>query len=338
MKALKRAKVAARPRRALQEVLPLDTPFSIYITPSSLCNIRCNFCYHSDEKAKKEAGVEFGTMSLELFKKIIDDICEFPQQVKKLKVGTIGEPLINKELAKMIAYAKEKNAVESIDLYTNGTLLNEKTNMELINAGVDWVNISVNGIDAKDFENTCGRKLDMEQYVANIKHFYDNKSENTTLYIKLGDKGYTEEQKQKFYDIFGDICDEIFIEAIVDDMWEDTNVKKNNINSSIYGGEVKYKEICPLIFNAFAINYDGKAVACCLDWKEDFVLGDFNTQSALEIWNGKSLRAIRMKHLLKHRKDVPLCKECVGLMAISPDNIDDYSEELLKKYDTKKIN
>ncbi len=74
MKAIKRGKIFSSKRVNLAEVIPLEVPFSIQIDICSACNLKCNFCFHSDSDAMKRAGTNFGLMSYELFVKIIDDM------------------------------------------------------------------------------------------------------------------------------------------------------------------------------------------------------------------------------------------------------------------------
>lgn len=74
MSAIKRGKIYAQKRVNLGEVIPLGVPFSIQIDICSACNLKCNFCFHSDLDAVKRAGAAFGLMSYELFTRIIDDM------------------------------------------------------------------------------------------------------------------------------------------------------------------------------------------------------------------------------------------------------------------------
>ena len=48
MKAVKMAKIYARPRQPLEKVIPLDAPFSVQLDICSACNLKCSFCFHSD--------------------------------------------------------------------------------------------------------------------------------------------------------------------------------------------------------------------------------------------------------------------------------------------------
>ena len=77
------------------------------------------------------------------YKKIIDDICKFEKPIKVLRLYKDGEPLLNPHFADMIRYAKEKKCAERIDTTTNASLLNPKISLEIIEAGLDRINISI---------------------------------------------------------------------------------------------------------------------------------------------------------------------------------------------------
>lgn len=332
MKAKIQAKVNDTERQRLEDVLPLETPFTLALEPTNACNIRCAFCYHADIDAIRKANVKFGYMDWELFKKIIDDVALMPQRLKRLKIGGMGEPLLHKDLPKMIEYAKKRNVAERIDLFTNGLLLTPQLNKDLVNAGLDWINISVNGVDAKEYRKKCSCNLDMERYQENIRHLYQHR-DHLFLYIKLGDDGYTEEEKQQFYQMFGDICNEIYIETIVDNIWPGTQLNVKKSEKDYFGEPLQKKEVCALIFIQLMINWNGKAILCGADWKGAYPFGDASKQTVSEIWNGETLRKIRVLQLKKEKDTIELCKGCTRHWVCIPDNIDPYAEELLRKYE-----
>jgi len=41
----------SKDRKPLQELLPLDTPLTMYIDPTDICNFACRFCFNGDEKS-----------------------------------------------------------------------------------------------------------------------------------------------------------------------------------------------------------------------------------------------------------------------------------------------
>lgn len=334
MSAIKRAKIFARERVPLQEVIPLVTPFSVQIDICSACNLKCNFCFHSDEDAIQKTGVKFGVMKWETYQKIIDDMKKTwgERKIKKLRLFKIGEPLLNSDVCHMVKYAKEANVAECIEITTNGTLLNEKMSLGLIEAGLDILNISVNGISEQQYMNVCKSKVNISELKNNIDFFYRNRKA-CKLYIKYSDIGYSDEEKQTFYSEFGDICDEIFVETISATLWQETNINENicDLRKGTYGQELKKKQVCPFIFTTMVVNDRGIAHLCCVDWKSEYVLGDLKSDHIDDIWNGEKLRQYQKQHLMMMRDQISICKNCESLSANTVDNIDLYAEDLLEK-------
>lgn len=92
-------------RVQLGEVLPLETPFTLEIFPSNVCNFSCVYCAHSNIPANYK--IEF--MDMEIYKKCIDDLTKFPVKLKLLLIAGLGEPLLHPEIDTMVKYAKDKN-------------------------------------------------------------------------------------------------------------------------------------------------------------------------------------------------------------------------------------
>lgn len=331
MKAIKRAKIFSTARTPLETVIPRNTPFSVEVDISSLCNLKCKFCYSSDSEKVKESGVNFGIMDMQLYKKIIDDMEEFAQRPTKLKLMQFGEPLLNKNMPDMIRYAREKNVADSIETVTNGTLLNRTLNRELVKAGLTRIDISVESLSDEGYEQVTGIKINFAKFVENIKDFYKNKG-NCFIYIKLIDCGdLTQNEKDFFYTTFGDICDEIFIENALP-IWNDSIANENIVNSvGTYGQAIKCKYVCPFIFTRMSINYDGIVSLCCLDWKRQEAIGDARIESLRDIWEGQRLRDIQIKHLTGKRESIPLCSGCTALSAFTIDDVDQYRDQILEK-------
>lgn len=318
-------------RNELQKVIPLETPYAIDIDPSNLCNFKCKFCAtHSSEKGDL---IKKQNMSFELFKKIIDDLAMFPQKLKMLRITGNGEPLINKELPQMIAYAKNKNIAEYIEIFTNGSLLSEKMNRDLVSSGLDRIRISIEALDEEGYKNIAGVKIDFEKFLTNIKDLYDNKKQ-CEIYIKIVDLAVkTEEEKEKYYNLFGDKCDKISIDNIIP-FWPDfdnMDIGQTQFNKGVHGQEVQNVKICPYIFYSLLINTDGRVTACCADWEHKLILGDISKESLLEVWNGQKLYNFWVDILKGKKDEYEMCKKCLLPSYDCNDNIDAFSEEILEK-------
>ncbi|MEG6520884.1 hypothetical protein [Desulfotomaculum sp. 1211_IL3151] len=56
-------------------------------------------------------------------------------------------------------------------------------------------------------------KIDFEKFIENICDLYENKG-NCHIFIKTMVNNLDDETEQHFYDLFGNICDEIAVEYI----------------------------------------------------------------------------------------------------------------------------
>lgn len=70
---------------------------------------------------------------------------------------------------------------------------------------------------------------------------------------------------------------------------------------------------CSYPFNQLNIRPDGKVSLCCNDALGKYTLGDCNTQTLLEIWDGEKFREIRKK-MVKGRDCIPMCRQCDVLL------------------------
>ena len=65
-------------------------------------------------------------MRFDDFTKIVDDLAAWPgERIKVIRIIGFGEPLANRETPRMIAYLKERNVAERIEMTTNASLLTE---------------------------------------------------------------------------------------------------------------------------------------------------------------------------------------------------------------------
>lgn len=332
MKAQIKPRINLEDRTPLQTVIPLETPFIVFIDPSSGCNFRCTFCPTGDRDLIKETGRYQGLMNFDLYRKLIDDLAFFPQSIKVLRLYKDGEPLLNKRLADMIAYAKRSGHVPYVDTTTNGALIDPSRMGPLIEAGLDKVNISVYGMRPEQYTAFTKTEFDFDQFVTNVRWLYANKG-NCEIAIKIPGELITEAEKQKFFDTFGDHCDRIFVENFAP-CWPQFDVEERlgvKITQGIYQQPITPIDTCPYIFYAMSINADGLASACFVDWGRRLIVGDGRIQSLREIWNSREFNELRLAHLEGKRKQNPVCGQCGQLSHCRPDNIDPYREQLIPK-------
>lgn len=317
-------------RQSLEKVIPLKTPYVVYIEPTNLCNFKCIFCPTGDKELLKKVGRPAGMMSLELFHKIVNELCEFGEKLKLVNMYKDGEPLLNPHFPEMVAYLKKSGITDRIWTKTNGALLNPEINDRILEAGLTWIGISVESTSTPGYQKVAGVKLDYDKFIANIADLY-HKSGDCEIYIKIADSGLSESELNKFKNDFADICDYCAVEKLMG--WSNSGLKDFTLgtNPDTYDGlPFTDKNICPYPFYVMAFNFNGTASLCGNDWSHQTVVGDASRENVRTIWNGERLFQFQ-KMMLEGRRSVnKACGECYYLQVV-PDNIDNYSEDILFK-------
>jgi radical SAM protein with 4Fe4S-binding SPASM domain len=273
-------------------------------------------------------------MKFELFEKLIRDLESFPEPLKVMRMNKIGEPLLNKKLPAMIALAKASGRVRYVDLATNAALFTQDLLGRLIEAGLDRMNVSLEGISREQYAEHAKVDIDFERLVDNIRWLHAHRGD-CEVTIKVPGNYLTADDKTRFFEMFGDYCDRIFVEELAP-IWPGFDVEKRagvetQDRTGQYRQSLEEKDVCTYIFYAMAVNADGTVSACCPDWDQKLVVGDLKRESLQEIWNSPALHELRLQHLRGARRDNPLCKACGHIKYAQADNIDAYKPLVLEK-------
>jgi radical SAM protein with 4Fe4S-binding SPASM domain len=326
----------------LEDQVPLTTPFSVHIDVSSVCNYKCSFCFQADAPSMKQVGLKRAFMDVALFKKIVDDLKEFDGKIKKIKIGNHGEPTLHPHLPEMIRYARESGTAEIIELFTNGSKLEPTLNQAMIDAGLQRINVSLEGLSDERYKQVAGVKQNFSDIVEGVRHLYSVRGD-CKIYVKIADQTsalsneitekfiLSPEEREYFYSLFGNICDEIYIEKVVP-QWAETQLDKQNqvSETGMYDQKVNVeKDVCPFIFMYLHFNCDGTTSPCTLDWPRKVVVGNVKEHSVKDIWNGQRLRHLQMTMLEGKRCDVNFCNNCTAPVVCVEEDLDPHKERLM---------
>jgi len=128
--------------------IPFIKPEFINFGLTHRCNLRCKICetWEANPNIKKE-------LTLAELKNVIDQIADWGN-VNVSFAG--GEPLIRKnDLIDCIKYAKGKGLTTYVT--TNGMLIDDKVSEEIVNSGLDYLQISLDGIKNKTNDYIRGK-------------------------------------------------------------------------------------------------------------------------------------------------------------------------------------
>ncbi len=334
MKARHIPRIDLHDRIELKNALPLRTPYVIYIDPCDTCNFHCKFCPSGNtELMKKTRGREHGPMDFEVYKGIIDSLADFPDPVRVIRLYKEGEPLLNKRFADMVRCAKQSPKVQRVDTTTNASLLTPERSLEIIDAGLDRLNISVEGINAGQYRDFSGHTMDYDEFVDNIAFFYAHKGK-CEMNIKINGDILTPEQEEEFYRRFGNITDGISVERAID-YWPKYNEMQVEVDEGVtlLGGKSREVQVCPYVFYEMCINSDGTYSLCRFDWNHAMIMDAHVSfpPTPEKIWNSITLWNFQQSFLRKERKRLSVlsCPKCGILKQGVPEDLDEFAEEIL---------
>lgn len=268
------------------------------------CNAKCVMCARACRQLT-------GAMSMDLFKKIIEDCHSLG--IKDVGLSVYGEPLMDPFLFERIRLLRKYDM--GYGFFTNGSLLDKskaKTLFEL--GGLKNINFSVCGYKPEVYEAIMvGLKRDA--VYKNIIDFLSLKEmfrehnldvSISTVKLHLNKKDIKDFvkfwQKQKGVNTI-----------LTADLWD--RVGAQPIENIGVLGEMHKKNIwrspCKQPWGNIFIYYDGRVAPCCDDGDErKLIVGNANSQNLLEIFNGKPMENLRKLHLQNKRHLHPVCGNC----------------------------
>lgn len=317
-------------RQILGEILPNDMPLGITIHVTNLCNFKCFYCSASQPAEKRKAdGLLLQHMSCRDFKACIDSIAK-AGHVKVLNLCGWGEPLFHPDIAEMAKYAKNANVADCIKIISNGSLLTHEMSDALIDAGISNIRISLQGLDAKAYEETSGIKINFDQFLENIKYFYEHRKDST-ISLRIMDHmiaGHEDEFQQKF----AHICNDYTVGSLIKTLGDiDFTNKGSELNKTFSGGFLFKTDVCSMPFFRGYIDVDCRLMSCCM-LPQPCKFGDVR-ESFYNVWNGKEHLRFLLT-MLTDKNKYKVCANCdiYRTLIEKADQLDPYRDDLIAKY------
>lgn len=266
-------------------------PLHVDFEASSRCNLSCPMCFRRHFENQQE----FVDMDFDLYTKGIDECVAY--DLYSIRLSWRGESTINPRLVDMVRYARDKG-IKEISFLTNGTNLSNDLSMALIEAGLDYLTVSIDGL--KKSYNELRTPLDFDDTHAKVKQLYELKQ-------KYG-KGFPKVKVQGIYDYFKNDISEYYqtFLPITDNI--SFNVKHDyqmrNVNQ-------EDKLFCPYLWQRITVTATGLIPLCISDWDLDIPIGDMRTDTIESVWSGQKMREFRTLHLDNRRLELKPCQKCI---------------------------
>lgn len=325
--------LAGLERVPLREHIPLSTPFSAYIFPTNRCNFRCSYCAHSlgSQGFQEQYGFPPETMSMDTYRAAVDQLAEFPERLKTLSLTGQGEPLLHPRLPEMVAYAKEKGVSGRIEFMSNGALLRPELSRALVDAGLDGIRISLQGLSSRKYAEVCGAKLDFDRFVEQVAWLYGHRKQ-CEVFVKILDVALEPGEEERFYALFSPIADRVYIEQCRPVYAGVSSTEGLTAEADRYGRPHRPRRICPLCFFMLGIFPNGDVYPCETIYRPEY-LGNVHRDRLTDLWNGQRLRGFWKAQLEGGRARIPGCARCCAPDDVShpEDELDGSEQELLER-------
>ena len=264
----------------------------------TFCNHKCSFCSNSDERT-----IKYQTSVAE-FEKVMCNVLKYVT-CDELGLSAKGEVLVNHDFTKIVRSCKEKFHIPYIYISSNGALLDEKSAIEIIEAGMDSIKFSINAVTRESYKEVH-KVDDFEKVIENYKTLIRLKREKypkLKIFLSSVIDMSKENLEKSFKELLGEE-DYALIDGV--SLYTLSFTPKFEVKT-----DAKVTKKCSIPFNELYINADGTLGLCCKDYFDTVNFGSLLEDDFMDIYNSKAFKEVRNMHKKSEFPDGHLCKNCL---------------------------
>ncbi|MGB4414950.1 MAG: radical SAM/SPASM domain-containing protein [Paludibacter sp.] len=289
-------------------------PSFISVEPYNFCQLKCPECPVSQRELTNKMYIDEKN-----YQKVVDELKE---TLLHIIFYFQGEPLINKNLAKLINYAHKAKIFTSTS--TNAQLLNSDKAREIVLSGLDKLIISIDGSTQEVYEKyRIGGKLDKAvQGVKNIVA-WKKKLKSITPFVEIQfivfktNEHQMRDMKRLAKSLHADRL--VFKTAQLYDFENghelltsiDKYARYKMGNDGKYHIKNKLENRCLRLWSGAVVNANGDLVPCCFDKNTNYAFGNIGTKDFSTVWHNKRASDFR-ESILQNRKQYEMCRNCTS--------------------------
>jgi MoaA/NifB/PqqE/SkfB family radical SAM enzyme len=280
----------------------LHFPRFFEIETVNACNARCTMCTINDwEKGQNVI------MSEALYAKFVHEVAGYADWVETVCLNRDGEPTLDKQLPKRVKMLKEAG-IRRVTFATNGQLLLPPLVHQLLDAGLDDIMVSIDGVTKETFE-AIRLRLTYETVLQNTLNLIRIRNErNAALTVRVR-MVLMERNRHELNDWLAfwkshvGPQDRIYAKPM--------HTWGNQLGQESAEVVAQYAEKpCISPFSTVIIEVDGKVPLCGVDYNVKHPMGDFSRQTIKDIWNSPAFTEVRLRHATKRRNEIAMCRGC----------------------------
>ncbi len=275
-------------------------------TINGMCTARCTMCTWQSWTRKP------AVMNNDIYGCILENFRPYREHIQYVTLHGWGEPLLDRELAEKIKITKEMG-FRGTGFATNCTELDERTSQDLIEAGLDTIICSIDGI-TKETHESIRVKTDFGKVVSNVENFISirDKLGGTRVIVRFIRQELNKQEWPAFFDYWSerlnsDLGDEILKFDVHN--WGDKldKYQSKDLNRDLEPDNY----VCEELFEKMMIYSNGNVGLCCADDNDSFGLGSVTDSDPIEIYNGNGIFKRYRKMMLEGKiSELEHCKTC----------------------------
>ena len=272
-------------------IVKKDFPLHVDIEASNTCQMNCPMCYTVSDYFKENIERKF--IDWDLFVKVVDQCIE--ANVFSIRLSWRGEPLMHPRILDMIKYAKE-NGIRNVSFITNGLLLKDEIAEKIIDYGLDYLNISMDGVG--ETYDKVRKPSDWKGALERLRNFQELKKKKGSSKPAVRVCSIwpaISEDPQLYYDTLKPLSDKVVVNGYLD--FENPR-------------EIDHSYVCQYPWQRLNVTVSGKVTPCPGDYFEKNPIGDATKESLIDIWHGEKMNNVRNKLASRKRSDIKACHEC----------------------------
>lgn len=237
---------------------------------SGLCNRQCVFCPRIDTDAFPNRNLH---MPVGTYEAVLADL-EKAGFDGTIIYSAFSEPLLYKDLDKVIRLARERCPKVRTELVTNGDLLTLERLKELFRSGLTMLAVSMyDGPHQLDQFEALKEKAALrdDQMIFRVRWLSVEEHFGITLSNRAGS----------------------------------VTIKEARIGAL----PSPVRKACYYPFYQILIDHDGAVLLCAHDWGRRLIVGNVNDESILSIWNNEAMKKVRVS-LIKEDRGFRPCDCC----------------------------
>jgi len=250
----------------------------LMIETTNRCNLKCTTCFsHQDGRTKTD-------MSLKTFIKLLNSNAG---RISHISLYNYGEPLLNRSTFAMVKYAKQMG-IKYVKLATNGTLLTEAKARAMVNSGLDYVSISLDGASAGTYKQfrIGGNFNTVVKNIERLVAIRDEAGRGPEIELQFIIMSHNEHEVADIEALARKLkVDKLRLKTVLIKRSKWDHLLPRNDGYNRYAGAQELKT-CPKPAEELVVNSDGTVIPCCYVVGKDvekFRLGNANGQSIEEI-------------------------------------------------------